>query len=205
MISQGLSGRLALLAAMVLLCGVGATLALWLANGQHPAQTIVNGDLRLVEEAPFTWQETTPSKTAHLASGTDLASLAGFLGVAGDEVELRYHVRTTLVGDNLRATLGVDWHGAAPVLPPGLAIAGYRVYDEDVSATLVDTTALGTQSQPDPLTSTGAAGSINPAFVVAVVVRWDAAAVPGYTSDFGTVTTPTLTSLPLTLGLHQVR
>ncbi len=184
------------------LSGVGTTYALWNQAHSQTGGVITNGDLQLDNDA-FSWQETTPAKSTNLASGTTAASVADFLGVNGDEVELRYRVTAVLTGDNLQAEVNVAWTPPAPTLPSGLSVAGYRVYDGELSQ-LVPLTALGTQSQPEPLESTGPGGTVSTQLVIAVVVRWSAA--PTYTGDFtSTTVAESLTELPITVTLTQVR
>lgn len=200
-------GLVAVLVAVTLV-GIGATAALWLSRGVRAGATIANGDLALTPGITFfTWQETTPTKTSDLQSDATAAaatSLAGFLGVKGDEVELRYHVTATLAGANLQAKVNVAWNGAAPTLA-GMAVTGYRVYNADASSQLLALTPLGTPGQPSGLgpVDDPSQADRSIALVVAAVVRWTA--TPSYAGDFTTTSTATVSSLPFVISLDQVR
>lgn len=192
----------AIIAALALSVGVGSTYALWKDADSQPGGVILNGNLRLSGES-VAWAETNPNvPEASRLSGSDLASLKTFIGAPGDEVEVRYPVVSTLVGDNIEAVLRVA-AASTPALPAGVELAGYRL--RDGSGAVVAPTAaggvvgLGTAVQPDALQGPGTFS-----ITVCVVIRWTGSVQ--YTSQFSPADDPQLAAVPpVTISLEQTR
>ncbi len=192
--------------AVVLTIGTAAgAYALFSSQASTAGGVILNGDLQLQPDSStgsaVSWIETTSAvPPADRASGTDAVSLAGFRGVPGDTVEVRYAIRTTLAGDNISAVLRAGL-GAAP--PAGVTVTGYRVLTATgtLVAPAVGTTPMGSTTVVPSLTVPG-----DDQLLIAVQLSWTGTTASlEYTAEVSTPGLPTLTTLPVTISLEQVR
>lgn len=185
--------------AVVALAGVGTTLALWKDTDSRPGAVLTNGNLDLVDQAAITWVETTPG-VASPRSGTGLTGSTGvtsFAGAPGDTIEVRYRVRSLLVGDNISAVMRASLNGPAPA---GVTVDGYRILS-----------TTGTQLAPasgyQALGSTTPVGALTVAsdteLLVAVKVTYTGALT--YTADVTGSTPTTPVTFGLRFALEQVR
>lgn len=194
---------LAITGALLLIAGFGAgTFALWRASGESTPAVVTTGRLQLIQGAA-NWVETTPAiPVADRASGTTLASLAQFRAAPGDSVELRFPVKTDLIGDNVAAVMNVALGTPAPALPAGAEIAGYRVLTQALQPAPPSTGALlplGTDAVVTALEGPGAGTQL----VVAVTLRWGSAATPVYIAPVPAPSTVAGVAIPLVISMNQ--
>lgn len=198
---HGRLARLLALAVAVLVGAAGATYALWHGRSAYPAGVVVTGDLALSGGA-FRWVETTAAvPEADRQSGDDLASLAGFTGMPGDEVELHFAVDVLADGANLKAALRAGLADSAEA-PQGVELPGYRVLASD-STVLFPADGLVPLGQDVGLDELDAGPAAN--LVITVVVSWPGSAADVAYTDVLVGSDVDLSALPIELSLTQVR
>jgi len=155
-------------ASAVLVGGSTATYALWSSSTDFAAASLTAGDLQ-VTQGEGTWRQTTPGITAP-ASGTLSAGPGSFVSMPGDVIEVRVPIRTTVVGENLRAQLTVTGGVALTAeLESGSVTAGYHLESIDDPGATVSDVALGSPVSVDGLD--GADGGAVRDWNVVVTVR----------------------------------
>jgi alternate signal-mediated exported protein len=93
---------------------LAGTFALWWATASQQGGTIASGDFDLALGDLY-WEQTTGTVPSNARQhGFDAESLAGFVMMPGETVVMSQGVTTSLVGDNLKAALTVEWDGVAP-------------------------------------------------------------------------------------------
>lgn len=195
-------GAIALVAAALCLLsvgGVGVTRALWKDAASRPGDVLTHGNLDLVDRGAITWVETTPG-VATPRSGTGLtgaSGLDGFAGTAGDTVEVRYRVRSVLVGDNISAVVRASLTSTAPA---GVSVGGYRVLS---TAGVALAPASGYQSLGTGLSVGGLSATGDLELLIAVRIAFTVG--PSYTSDVTGTSLPAPSSIALRFALEQVR
>lgn len=124
-------------AAAALLVGAGgATFALWSSDTVFSGGPLKTGDLHLTR-GDGVWRQVTPGVEAP-ASGTLAAGTGSFASMPGDIVEVIVPIRTTVIGENLRARLTVDAGVVlSPELQAGTVTATYRVEKETAEGSVV--------------------------------------------------------------------
>ena len=186
----------------------GVAYALFSDSAAKAGGVIVAGNLQLAPDATsgsaVSWVETTPNvPVGQRRSGTSFATLAQFRGVPGDSVDVRYAVTSTLAGDNSSAVSRAALTTPSQPLPSGLSASGYRVLDSTgvLLAPASGVTPLGTSTRLASLTSGG-----QQKLIIAVRMAWTGTAGSlTYTTEVTTPGTPTLTTIPVTITLEQVR
>ena len=180
----------------------GVAYALFSDSAAKAGGVIVAGNLQLAPDATsgsaVSWVETTPNvPVGQRRSGTSFATLAQFRGVPG------YAVTSTLAGDNISAAIRAALTTPSQPLPSGLSASGYRVLDSTgvLLAPASGVTPLGTSTRLASLTSGG-----QQKLIIAVRMAWTGTAGSlTYTTEVTTPGTPTLTTIPVTITLEQVR
>jgi hypothetical protein len=131
---------------------------LWSKEAQSSGAVITAGDLELIL-GPVEWRQTSAGPpAAERQRGDSADSLAAFVAAAGDSLEIRQDILTSLSGDNLHAELSLAWQGAAPDGWSGdfrlLADDGRLIGRADIGQSLaIPAWAVAARADDSPLTA----------------------------------------------------